>query len=96
MSPERHVLISAGVALVMIAVPSVAMAVVVVPDWSEKILPYFMVTLMPGFFVAALTGGNVHDYSRLVVCAGSFLLWFVLAFGLIWLVSWQRGIGRAA
>lgn len=82
-SRERHVLLAASMALALIAVPTVAMAVVVVPDWSEKVLPYFMLMLLPGFFFASVTGSNVHDDSRLVVCASSFLFWFGVAYGAI-------------
>ena len=91
MSRERQVLLAAGVALALIAVPTVAMAVVAVPNWSAKALPYFMLLLLPGFFFASVTGSKVHDDSRLLVCASSFLFWLVVAYGALALVTRARG-----
>lgn len=86
-SRGRRVLMSAAVSLAMIAVPCVAMTVVVVPDWSEKILPFFMLALVPGFFVSVMPGGNVHDDSRVVVCLSSFLFWFAVVYGVTSLIG---------
>ena len=80
-------MISASVAVALILVPTVAITVVVVPDWSEKVLPFFMMTLLPGYMVAMFVGGNVHDFSRTLVCVSAFLFWFALTYGIVSMVD---------
>jgi len=84
-SPEKHAFLSAVVALALIIVPASAMMATTVPDWSEKILPFFSLTLAPGVLISLALGGNIHDDLRPLILASSFAFWMAMSYALLYL-----------